>query len=156
MPEQPYLPMQIGQILDKTTVVVIGPGVEGLKINDDIQILAVGKEIPNLAVPLIVPKAALKVQSTAGAYVVARTSTYDVEIDPGAPWRSVFDTGKRTETRRHQLTVDEGQMVGNPSNTPVAVGDPVIKPGDLARFIAFLRSQEGIRAVAEFLKGKTP
>jgi hypothetical protein len=136
MAEQSYRPMQVGQILDRTTVVIIGPGIEGLKHDDDLQILVVGREIPGLGVPLVVPKAQLRVQSVAGAYVVARTATYDVEVaatvNPGAPVQS------RMETRRYELKVDEAQLVGNPSNTPVAAGDPVIRPLDLPRFMRAL------------------
>jgi hypothetical protein len=118
------------------SVVIIGPGIEGLKPDDDLQILVVGREIPGLGVPLVVPKARLRVQSVAGAYVVARTATYDVEVaatvNPAAPVQS------RMETRRYELKVDETQLAGNPSNTPVAAGDPVIRPSDLPRFMRAL------------------
>jgi hypothetical protein len=154
MADQPFAPMQIGQILDKTTVVIIGPGVDKLTVNDELQILAVGREIPNVGVPLVVPKAHVRVYSVAGAYVVARTGTYEVEVSAGD-----FTTFSRTfmqprkETRRYELAVDEKQMVGNPSNTPVAVGDPVIKPGDLPRFLESLGRPGHITTMGALLKG---
>jgi hypothetical protein len=81
--------MQIGQILDKTTVVIVGPGVEGLKVNEELQILAVGHEIPNLGVPLVVPKAQVRLENVAGAYGIARTGTYEVEVSPTAAFSAL-------------------------------------------------------------------
>jgi hypothetical protein len=152
MADVPFQPMQVGQILDKTTVVIIGPGVDALKLNDELHILAVGREIPNLGVPLVVPKGVLFVQSVAGAYVVARTDTYEVETNQTFGSLAILAPG-RTETRRRQLSVDETQLAGNPSNTPVSVGDPVIRPADLPRFIASLSSKPN--RYGEILRGKT-
>jgi len=141
-----FLWMRVAQILDKTTVVISGPGTEGLTEGNELRILAVGREIPNVGVPLVVPKATVRVASNTGPYVVARTTTYEVEITSRSPF-DVLSGGDRTrkETRRHELTVNEKDLIGNPASSPVAVGDPVVRPADLAEFVAYLagqRSQE--------------
>jgi hypothetical protein len=155
MAENEYRPMQVGQILDKSTVVITGPGVENLKIGDELQILAVGREIPTIGVPLVVPKAVVLVQSNAGPYVLARTGTYEAEVDPISSLGSIGSLylGKTKEMRRYELRVDDKQIVGNPATSQVSVGDPVIKPSDLQRFIASLRAKPG--SIADLARGKS-
>jgi hypothetical protein len=63
--------------------------------------------------------------------------TYEVEVNPATSFAAIL--GSRKETRHYHLALDEKQLVGNPSNSPVEVGDPVIKPADLPRFIASLK-----------------
>jgi hypothetical protein len=137
-----FLPMQVGQILDHTTVVVTGPGVAGLAPGQDLEILAVGREIPNLGVPLVVSKATVEVESVAGLYLVARTKTSETEVSnsPSLPLIGT-ESSTRAVTRREQLTVEDQNLVGNPARTPVRVGDPVIRPEDLPQFIKHLVSQ---------------
>jgi hypothetical protein len=133
MPEE-YRPMQVGQILDKTTVVVIGPGIVDVRPGEALQILAVGREVPGVGAPLIIPKATIKVGNITSAYVIARTTTYEAEVSSN-PFELLGPTTRKV-TRHYELTVDESKMIGNPASTPVTVGDPVIKLNDLARFIS--------------------
>ena len=98
-------------------------------------VLAVGREIPSLRVPLVLPKASVYVTNVAGPYVVARTATYEVTIE------ILPVLGGRKETRRRELPVNEKELVGNPASSPVAVGDPVIRAGDEALYVTYLQSK---------------
>jgi hypothetical protein len=144
--------MQIGQILDKTTVVVIGPGVAELKDDEPLDILAVGREIPSAGVPLVIPKARVRVTTVAGAYVIARAETYEVDTTTHVYEILASSPRTRTERKRRVLSVDESQVVGNPAGTPIVVGDPVIRPGDLLRFIKALPPQSQSASLAGLVR----
>lgn len=132
-----YRRMNVAQILDSTTVVVAGEGAAWLKEGDQLQIVAVGKEVPGIGLPLVVPKATLYVTSAAGPYAVARTESYETET-------SLFPSLTSTRVRRrYQMTINEKQMVGNPAASPVAVGDAVIRADGMSSFLNFLKSAQG-------------
>ena len=133
-----YQPLKVAQLLDKTTVVVAGPRVEALSVGEELQILAVGRDIPGVDAPLIVPKALLKVTSVAGAYAIARTTTYEAQEDP-MNWANPLS--RRTVTRHYSLTVNDADLVGNPGQAPVRVGDPVIRPQDLSLLVAYIKTR---------------
>jgi hypothetical protein len=138
-----FQPMKVAQILDKTTVVITGDSVPSLSTGDRLWILAVGREIPGVGLPLVVAKAAVEVTSIPGPYLVARTPTYEEETPSNPLYGTLGSLGSqsktKTITRRQVLTVEEKELIGNPSNTPVTVGDPVIRPADLQSFVASLR-----------------
>lgn len=141
MANDEFRPMEVAQILDKTTVVISGGGASKLKVGDTLHILAVGREIPMLRVPLIVPKATVNVTNVAGAYVIARTTTYEVEVDPLGTLKLSIGAalGPRRETVRRELNVNEKELLGNPATSPVTVSDPVVAEGQLPQFIAYLQ-----------------
>lgn len=137
-----YEPFTIAQILDSTTIVIVGNGVESLRPEEELQIVATGLNIPGLNVPLVVPKAHVEVSNVAGLYALARTTTFTTqESSPNLASIGAALAGVRTVTKRRQLDVTESQVVGNPANKPVAVGDFVIRPDDLPRLVNFLQRQ---------------
>jgi hypothetical protein len=111
---------QIAEILDKTTVVIKGTGLESLDPGDELSIVAIGPILPSIGVPLVVQKADLVVDSASKYYAIAKTPQYEVTVE-GLPALTGF-MGPRKEWRRDALKVDEKQVVGNPAWKPVAVG----------------------------------
>jgi hypothetical protein len=128
--------MTVSQLLDKTTVVIAGTGVQSLKAGDDLLILAIGPKLPGLDVPLVVRKADVVVETATKYYAVARTPEYEATVESGIAVLSGMSNKK--VWRRDPLKVEEGQLIGNPGWGPVAVGDHVIKAGELSDFVDHL------------------
>jgi len=115
---------QVVAILDRTTVLVAGGGIEAVSVGSDLLVLAVGAVIPGANVPLVVPKARLEVTQNAGKYVIARPP----EIETESTWTALMAAARSTTVRqRPPLSVDEKTMLGNPGAVAVKVGDPVIR-----------------------------
>lgn len=137
-----YEPFTIAQILDTTTLVIVGTGVGALRKDEELQIVATGLNIPGLNVPLVVPKAYVEVANVAGLYAIARTTTFTTQETPSSLAALGAALGAaRTVTKRRQLDVNESQVIGNPANKPVAVGDFVIRPEDLPLLVNYLQRQ---------------
>jgi hypothetical protein len=140
MSEPKKFGMHISQILDKTTVVVAGEGVERLSVGDSLLILAIGTPLPGIGVPLVVKKADLEVDSVTQYYAVARTPEYDVVVqDSVATIASVF--GPKKIRKRDQLRVDESILMGNPAAGPVRIDDPVVEEGELSEYVEMLAAK---------------
>ena len=131
--------MKVAEILDKTTLVISGEGVELLLEDDEIYILSVGREIRDSKVTLIVPKAKVVVTAAAGAYAIARSQLVEVIEDP---MRTLTLMMPRKRQVRPALSVDEDAMVGNPGRSPIAIGDPVVKSDDLPDLVKRMAEEE--------------
>lgn len=134
--------MRVAKIMDKTTLVIAaeaGGDLSGLRDGARLLILASAGTLENGA-PLFIPKASVEVTHNAGSYVIARSTTY-VREEPAFSLSSVNQTVK--VRLRNQLDVDETQVTGNPASAAITVGDPVIRDGDLERYVrSFLQTSE--------------
>jgi hypothetical protein len=125
--------MRVSEILDRTTIVIAGEGVESLTIGTELQVLAVGRPLKGIGVPLLVPKANVEVTSVAGVYAIARSPVYTEQKST-----LVTDLFSRSVTKRDALNVDESNLLGNPASAPIAKGDPVVRPNQLAELVKAL------------------
>lgn len=134
--------LEVASFIDATTVVLVGEHVDELEEGEELWILAVGNStIPKAGVPLVVHKAKLEVTFPAGLYALARTPERTVTM-PG-PFATMGTLGSilaqaTTTTTRARLTNDESQFTGSPAMKPVSVGDPVVRTGDVAKYIRWL------------------
>lgn len=132
--------LEVTALLDRRTVVVGGRGLDVLHIGEQLLILAVGNPLPGVGARLVMPKATVEVLQHAGAYVLAASPAQEEEV---ASSLSVFmnRSTPKIVRRRPDMNVDEKAIIGNPANEPVRVGDPVIRPSDLADFVAALAAE---------------
>jgi hypothetical protein len=137
MTEQGFPVFKVAQILDKTTLVITGAGVGKLLEGAELLVLALGREIDDPRVPLILPKEQLRTTLVTDAYAIARPPVTAVED----PISSLFGTMPKVVQKRLPFDVKEDQLVGNPARLPVEVGDPVIQPQHFRAFVA-LKAQE--------------
>jgi hypothetical protein len=125
--------MRVSDILDRTTLVIAGPGVEKLTVGEELHIFAVGKEISGLGIPLVVPKATVEVTSVAGVYAIARSPEYTEKVSAFA-----LDMFGRTVSKRDALNVDEKSLKGNPGSAPIRPGDPAVQLSKLPELVKAL------------------
>jgi hypothetical protein len=137
MADQKSFGMKISQLLDKTTVVVAGEGIERLGVGDMISVLAIGPKIHGVSVPLVIPKAELEVDAVTKYYVIARSLEYETTVDTGLA-AAIAGMTQQKVRRRDQLRVDEKQLIGNPALAPVTIGDPVVATGELSEYVDHL------------------
>lgn len=139
MTEQRIPLLEVAEILDTTTLVVSGLGVDQLEHGERLMIVGVGPIVRNTNTPLVVPKRSVQVTMVSPAYALVRPEVTDEVIQPpSAIFESVISTKPKTVRRRAPLNVDEKGLAGNPGSAPVRVGDPVVRPTDLAAFVAML------------------
>jgi hypothetical protein len=123
--------MEVVSILDKTTIVVGGAGVEGLRVGEEVVVLGVGRNLPGTNVPLVVPKETLEVTLVTPSYAIARPA----QVTEQEHNFSTIAMSPRLVKRRPPLAVDEGAMTGNPAAIPIRPGDPVARPGDVSKYV---------------------
>jgi len=141
MPEQKSFGMTISQLLDKTTVVIAGNGIDQLSVGDRVSVLAIGPKVHGLTVPLIVPKAELEVDAVTKYYVIARSPQYETLVDTGIG-AALAGMTKQKVLRRDQLRIDEKELIGNPALASITVGDPVVPTGELSEFVDYLAAKQ--------------
>jgi hypothetical protein len=136
--------LEVVAFVDATTVILVGPHVEGLREGDELYVLGIGQAlVPKTNIPLISPKANLVVTFPAGRYALARSP------ETQQKWAGAYETlvqslsGSATTVTRRKLTSDEGQFLGDPGKEPMRIGDQVIKKSDLGAFIRFWTEREG-------------
>lgn len=133
--------MKVAKILDKTTLVITGEGVETLNEGSHVLVLAIGPALPESAAPLVVPKCELEVTLVTPEYAIARTIAYQEEQASPMDYITLTQLGqRRTVTKRPQLTIDESLLAGNPAHEPIQMGDPVVLKGQLGTFVQDLAS----------------
>ncbi len=129
---------RIEKILDKYNVVIVGDGPIDLRPNEEVIVFAAGSKL-NEKVPLLLPKATLRIQINGGIYATAKSDDYhQEERSVGLPTFMMFNPGRPTIEKVSVLSplkVDEKDVSGNPGNAPIKVGDLVLKEGDLQKYI---------------------
>ena len=144
MSEQVIPRLRVAAILDKTTLVISGTGIDQLHKDEDLWVVGTGPVVANTDLPLVVPKGTVAVTMIAPAYVIAKPEIVEEEV----PVHSVFagimppQPGYKTVKRRPALNVDEQSLAGNPGSTPIRVGDAVIRPKDVGAFVALLAQEK--------------
>lgn len=135
--------LQVSEILDKTTLVVVGSGIDSLREGETLVVVAVGAPVGSTGVPLVVPKAKLEVTSVLSQYAIVRPEAEEVEERPISTMLAM--TAGRKYWRRPALDVDEKDLRGNPARTNIARGDPVLRLSDVKAYSAFLgrKTNEG-------------
>ena len=123
------------RILDKRTLVIGGDllDVELLSVGKSLSVLSkAGPMIPELNLPLVIPKAVVIVTANMGAYVIAQPEeqTFDTSI-----LTSMFIQKTRS---RPNLNVNESLLTGNPAAVPIDIGDVVVKTDDVAAYVGKL------------------
>lgn len=126
--------MEVSEILDKTTFVITGKGMESVQRGSRLTILAVRGKVKNTNAPLVLPKATVEVTSHAGEYVIARPQITESDESLGGILALTMNS-KRTVRRREPLQVEDDSLTGNPAHAPVKVGDPVIREEDLSEYV---------------------
>ena len=136
--------LQVAQILDKTTLVISGTGIDQLHKDEDLWVVGTGSVVANTELPLVVPKATVVVTMIAPAYVIARPKVIEEEVPVQSMFTGILppQPGYKTVRRRPGLNVDEQTLAGNPGSTPVRVGDAVIRPEDISAFVALLAQEK--------------
>ena len=131
--------LKVLQILDKRTLVIGGaPGdLEYLSIDLGLSVLSPpGPMVPEVNVPLVVPKADIVVTANLGHYVIAKS---DVETEERPMFLSLHL--REQHKYRPNLNVRESQAIGNPGSSEIAVGDVVIPTQELPAYIKQLAEQ---------------
>ena len=127
---------KIASILDGTTFVITGKGIEELPLGQHLAVYAEGPKIPGIVAPVLLEKAALEVTQVAPEYAIVRPPQVEVETNAFAGL-----TGERKVWRRPSLGVLEQEKTGNPAAGPIRVGDFVFRPGDLKAVVSYLAGQ---------------
>ena len=140
MSESKTFGMRISQLLDKTTVVITGEGIERLKTGGALHVLALGVKTPEMAVPLVIPKADLVVDAVTRYYVIAKTPEYETTINTGLGL-SMAEMFQKKVWKREPLRVDEKLLVGNPALGSVKPGDPVVPTNEISEFVDYVASK---------------
>jgi hypothetical protein len=125
--------MKVSQLLDLNTIVVVGD-ISGIARGAGLVVVSVGAPVPGTSAPLVLPKVDLEVTQTSGHYLIARPPMVEV---PNAFTSLVIDS-QRPKRVRPQLQVDEQELLGNPAQKPVTVGDTVIRANDVADYVDML------------------
>lgn len=125
---------KIDQILDRHTVIITGPA-EVLQYYNTGERLAIILEEPDRGPgggPLILTKGKVTVEDNMGHYVVAKTDVEEKE----RPMRAIrMLRMTETEEFHKDLNVREGSLRGNPANSPIKPGDPVVSIGELKEYV---------------------
>jgi hypothetical protein len=132
-PKPPKDQLFVSQILDKTTLVIAGAGVETLLEGDILLVLAKGAPLTGTDIPVFVPKAKVEVTLAAGPYAIARPP--EVKVVHRDYFAPMLPGGERVSVERPTLRATESQMTGNPAFVPIGVGDPVVRPADLKTYV---------------------
>jgi hypothetical protein len=129
---EPYPRLEVTRILDKSTIVVAGRSIEELHHGEKVFVLASAGSIDGK--PIYIPKATLEITLHGGTYAIARPEA--IEVEESSPF-AAFVQGAvvRKVRRRPSLSVVDEEVQGNPATSPIRVGDPVIRTGDLTKFI---------------------
>lgn len=133
--------MEVAEILDKTTLVITGEGVDSLQEDDELYILSAGRHIRGTSVPLLIPKAKVVVTAPAGEYAIAQSQTVE-ETEPSPLITSARMFAPVTRRYRPALSVDEKAMIGNPARSPITIGDPVVRSDDLPNFVKRMAEEQ--------------
>lgn len=129
--------LKISQILDRTTVIVAGSGVNKIRPLEDLVVVAVGQPVFGTQAPLVVPKARLEATVITEHYLIARPP-----VTNQASLLSVMDSMKKG---RSALTVSDEDLQGNPGQEPVRVGDIVLRADEISDYVTHLVKEQGAR-----------
>jgi hypothetical protein len=146
---------QVSKILDKHTLIATAATDEALRHfnpGNEVLVLGIGGVVAD-GIPLVVPKARLRVSENAGLYVVlyyeGEFEEREVEVPPDLI-KNLFAFQSRTEKRRIRsnqgLNVREGDMTGNPGAQPIRPGDVVIYSGDFDSYVRGLAEEAKAKA----------
>lgn len=134
--------LKIVKVLDRTTLVLSGKGLDEIREGEPLVVLGLGPTLDEVGgAPLVVVKASVVVTANAGDYVVASPPGTEVE-EPATNFSAMLYGMKQTRTvvRREPLTVTESELSGNPASRAVAIGDPVIRRADYKAFVQALKT----------------
>ena len=116
--------LKISAFVDAYTAVLTGHRTNDVAQGDELYVLAVGISlIPEVNVPLVVPKVTLEATFAAGLYVLAKASyeTRTVDNSLGAAIRA-FQGGPTQQRVRPALTSAEHLFLGNPAKESLKLG----------------------------------
>lgn len=133
--------LKIAAFVDAYTAILIGPNSHMIKQGDDLFVLGIGAtRIPEVNVPLVTPKARLEVTFAAGAYALAKSPAEIRTVETGMAEliRQVQGVSTQTTSVRRALTKDESLFIGDPSKSPIQVGDVVVRTQDLEQYLQYL------------------
>lgn len=125
--------MRVSQLLDLNTIVVVGD-IAGISRGTNLVVVSVGAPVPGTTAPLVLPKVDLEVTQTSAHYLIARPPMIEV----ASAFTSLVLDAQRPKRVRPQLQVDEQELLGNPAQKPVTVGDTVIRNVDVADYVDML------------------
>jgi hypothetical protein len=138
---------RVSKVLDKHNLVATADDLSDFSSGNEVMVLGIGGMLAE-GIPLVVPKAKLRVAENAGLYLLLH---YEGEIEereveiPSEMFgvSSLFKT--RTERRKIRvskgLNVEERGLTGNPGSEPIRVGDVVIYSGSYQTFVRQLAAE---------------
>lgn len=143
MTETSFPVLSVLKILDKQTLVLAGSNLNQINIGSQLVVLAEGPRLEEIGgIPLVIVKAEIEVVEHAGKYLIASPPGREVKYESSLS-AIARGLGPTTVFTRPDLTIQEKDMIGNPSKRAVAIGDAVIRRKDLELYVDSLSLKKG-------------